>query len=92
MRTVNGVSIQSDAWQNYAKLAQAVTPADGVDLIDITRYVYVGVTGDLTVIMQDDATKTPVLFKAVPAGTLLPIAVGMIQATGTTATSIVALF
>lgn len=92
MRVVNGVLLQPEAGQVYATTASSVTPSDTVALPDVTRYVYVGVTGDLTVIMWGDATQTPVLFKAVPAGTLLPIAVTQVKATGTTATSILALF
>lgn len=92
MRTVNGATIQPDAWQNFAKLGAPVTPSDTVPLADITRSVYVGGTGDLTVIFQDDATGTPVTFKAVPVGTVLNIAVGTVKATGTTATNIVAMF
>ena len=92
MRQVNGATIQPDAWQNFSKLGSAVTPSDTVDLPDITRAVYVGGAGDLTVIFQDDATATPVTFKAVPVGTVLAIAVGIIKSTGTTATNIVAMY
>lgn len=92
MRTVNGVTIAPDAWQNYAKLAQAVTPSDSTPLPDVTRYVYVGGTGNLTVIFADDASQTPVTFTAVPTGALLPIAVSQVKATGTTATGVLALF
>lgn len=92
MRTVNGATLQPDAWQNFSKLAAAVTPSDSVGLVDITRYVYVGGTGDLAVVMADDPAQAAVLFKAVPVGSLLPIAVSLIKATGTTATNIVAMY
>jgi hypothetical protein len=92
MRVVNGVLLQPEAGQVYSTNAAAVVPSDTVPLTDVTRYLYVGVTGDVTVIMWADATKTPVLFKAVPAGTLLPIAVTQVMATGTTATQMVAMY
>lgn len=68
----------------------AVTPSDSADLTFVTRGVYVGVAGDLTVTPAYGASAS-VLFKAVPAGSLLPIRVSRIWATGTTATQIVAL-
>ena len=92
MRTVNGVLLSPEAGQVYATSASAVTPSNTTILPDVTRYVYVGGAGNLTVVMWGDATATPVLFTAVPAGTTLPIAVVQVMATGTTATAIVALY
>lgn len=66
----------------------AVTPSDTVDLTFITRAIYVGSAGALTVILAGGAT---VAFAAVPAGTWLWIAVTRVKATGTAAGSIVAL-
>ncbi len=68
--------------------ALAVTPSDTAT-IRHTRGVYVGVTGDLAVTMLEGNSVT---FVAVPAGALLPIRVSQVLATGTTATSIVAIF
>ena len=87
---VNGVTLQPTAGQVFATRAAAVTPGS-TPLADVTRYIYVGVTGNLVVIMADDASQTPITFTAVPAGTLLPIAVSFVTA-ASTATSIVALF
>ncbi len=80
--------------------AFAVTPSDSVELTAIPRGLYIGGAGDVTVILRGDpingtspATQTttvPVTYKAVPAGTLLPIAAAYVKATGTTATNIVA--
>jgi hypothetical protein len=64
---------------------EAVTPSDSTDLTYVSRALYVGVTGDVTVIMASGAT---LLFKAVPAGQILPIRVSRVKATGTTATNI----
>jgi hypothetical protein len=56
-----------------------------------SRGLYVGVTGDITVIMARTPA-TGVLFKAVPAGVILPIIVSSVVKAGTTATNLVAIF
>lgn len=73
-----------------ARNAAAVTPSDTVDLAELTRGLYVGGTGDVTVNMAD--TGSAVKFAAVPAGTLLPIRASRVKSTGTTATDIVAVW
>jgi hypothetical protein len=70
--------------------AVAVTPHDATDLAQVTRGLYVGVAGDVSVEMLD--TGTAVVFTAVPAGTVLPIRVTRVNATATDATNIVALY
>jgi hypothetical protein len=70
-------------------LMAAVTPSDSADLANVTRAVYIGGAGDLTVINVAGITVT---FKAVPVGTLLPIRVARIKATLTTASNLVALW
>ncbi len=82
------------SWDAPALNGAEVTPADGSDLSFVSRALYVGGAGDLEVVMagdhsSDGATLTIV---GVPAGTLLPLAVSRVKATGTTATSIVALW
>lgn len=66
----------------------AVTPDNGVDLTDNARALYIGGTGavKVTTVGGDDLT-----FTAVQAGSLLPVAVRRVWATGTTATTILAL-
>lgn len=76
-------------WSAPATRAAAITKADelfagGV----IYRALWVGGAGNLTVILADDSTE--VVITAVPAGTLLPIAVKQVSL-ATTATSIVGL-
>jgi hypothetical protein len=66
----------------------AVTPSDSVNLGFTTFGLYVGGAGNVTAVM---ASGEVVLFTAVPAGTLLPIQATRINATGTTATAMVAL-
>lgn len=65
----------------------AVVPSDTTVLSSV-RGLYVGGAGDVAVTMQDGTTGT---FKAVPVGTVLPLQVSKVMATGTTATLMLAL-
>jgi len=66
----------------------AVTPDDGAGLAETTRALYVGVGGDLTLVLAGGGQIT---FANVAAGTLLPLRASMVLATGTTAAAIVGL-
>jgi hypothetical protein len=66
-----------------------VTPSDTASLSQVSRALYVGQGGDLAVTMADGDT---VLFTAVPGGALLPIRASAVAASGTSASSIVALW
>lgn len=55
----------------------------------LARAVYVGATGDVTLILPDDG---PVEFKAVPAGTILPVRCKRVSAASASPANIVALF
>ncbi|MGE8367006.1 spike base protein, RCAP_Rcc01079 family [Cupriavidus sp.] len=70
--------------------AAVVTPSDTAVLDPPTKSLYIGTTGDLTVVLADDTTT--VTFTQVPAGTVLPVMVKKVMATGTAATNIVALY
>lgn len=70
--------------------AVAVTPSDTVNLTVPSRALYVGGAGNIVAVMQDSGTA--VTFTGVLAGTVLPIRVLRVNATSTTATSLVALF
>lgn len=65
-----------------------ITPSDATPLASIPKAIYVGVTGDITMMLARDSAS--VLFKAVPVG-VLPVRPLQVFATGTTATNIVAL-
>jgi hypothetical protein len=69
--------------------AVEVAPNDGVDLTNTSRALYVGGGGDVKVDMYGTGTVT---FVGVSAGSLLPVRVDRVYSTGTTATSIVALW
>lgn len=67
-----------------------VSPSDSIDLPYITRGVYVGIAGNITVSLPNSAST--VIFTAVPAGTILPIQTTRVYLNGTTAGAIVALY
>jgi hypothetical protein len=66
-----------------------ITKSDTDDLPQITKYIYVGGTGNITCINQDGAA---VLISAIPAGTTLPVRTTRVNSTATTATLMVAFF
>ncbi len=66
--------------------AAAITPADQGDLAVVTRALYVGIGGDLAVRMCGGGVVTLV---NVPSGTLLPLRIDQILASGTTAAGLV---
>ncbi len=66
----------------------AVTPNDSADLSKASRALYVGGAGDVKVTTVDGST---LVFSAVAAGTVLPVAAKRVFATLTTATNILAL-
>ena len=80
--------LRNEEW-GPAHHAVAVTPNDGADLTDTTRALYVGAAGDVKVDMYGSGTVT---FVGVTAGSVLPVRVDRVYSTGTTATSIVALW
>lgn len=66
-----------------------VTPSDAVDLPQVAKSLWVGGAGNVSVIAEGDTV--PVTLTAAAAGTLIPLRVKRVRATGTTATAIVAL-
>jgi hypothetical protein len=69
--------------------AAPVTPADSTPLPTAAQALFVGGAGNVALTTINNQSVT---FTAVPAGTLLPIACTFVKATGTSATSIVALW
>lgn len=65
----------------------AVTPDDNTPFAKKARLLYVGGTGDITLITPAGTT---LLFKSVPVG-FFHVQASQVKATGTTATNIVAL-
>lgn len=68
--------------------AFAITPADATDLAEVTRSIFVGGSGNVSVVMQSGQQVT---FQGLVSGAFLPIRARRIRATGTTATAIVGL-
>ena len=87
---------------DFGTEAAVVTPSDTIGYAtNIDRScLYVGVAGDVKVILSGvvgaagsgfpTATEA-IVFKAVPAGSILPVIVDYVLATGTTATDMIAL-
>ena len=67
-----------------------MTPNDSTDLTAATRGLYVGVSGDVVVIMADDSAA--VTITGLAAGVVHPLRVKRVKSTGTTASSIVAFY
>jgi hypothetical protein len=75
-----------------ATKALAITPNDGADLAFATRGIYIGGFGNLRVDMQGHADGgAAVTFVGLSAGTVLPVRVSRVYATGTTAINLVGL-
>ncbi|EPX77514.1 spike base protein, RCAP_Rcc01079 family [Litoreibacter arenae] len=72
-----------------ARSASTVVPDDTGDLPFVSRAIYVGQAGALSVEMVDGDTVT---FESVPAGSMLPIRASKVNATGTTAAAIISLW
>lgn len=69
----------------------AVTPSDTVDLPGgIAKALWIGAAGAVAIIAENDTVA--VTLAGAAAGQLIPIRTKRVKATGTTATSIVALF
>ena len=66
----------------------AITPSDTADIGRVTDAIYVGGAGTVAAVPQNNR----VLSLTAAAGTLLPLRVRRINATGTAATLIVALY
>lgn len=76
-----------------SRRAAAVTPSDSVDLAVYAKQLYIGTTGNITVVPAGDtsASGTGVLFSTVPVG-WFPVQVRRVNSTGTTASNIVAVY
>lgn len=75
----------SDGLESPLSFAEGVTPSDTDTLTHVSRAVYLGGAGDLSVVMRGGQTVT---FTAMSAG-WHPIRVTQVMATGTSATEIV---
>ena len=75
---------------NTSGACRAITPNDSTDLpLGICRAIYVGVGGDISI---DDLSGETVVFKNAISGSVIPVQTARVNATGTTATNLVALY
>ncbi len=83
---------KSNEWkeQRPYRDAASITPNDSADLPDLSRGIFVGTGGALTVRLLD--ASADVVFANIPNGTLLPISVRRVMVTGTTASGLIALY
>ena len=72
-----------------ARDAIVVVPNDTTDLAILPRAFFIGQTGDVSARLAGGQT---VVFRNVQAGSLLPVRAARVNATGTTAADIVALW
>ena len=89
MPAIDNFSSTRGPGETPAENAVAVAPNDTNELTHVTTALYIGGAGNVTVRMHGGGTVT---FAAVPAGTQLRIRAKGVNATGTTATNIVALY
>lgn len=66
----------------------AVTPHDSNDLAEVTRALYVGGAGAVSLVLASGASVT---LTGVAGGTILPLRLRQVKAIGTTATHLVGL-
>lgn len=68
---------------------RAVTPSDTVNIASgPARALYIGVTGDVVAVNENNVAIT---FKNAAQGSIIPISTKRVNATGTTATNLIAL-
>lgn len=73
-----------------AQGAVVITPNDSADLTTVpTKGIYIGVTGDVKVTLNDGSTVT---FTSLSSGVIHPLSVKRVFAIGTTATNILAVY
>lgn len=72
----------------------AITPDDNNNLQNVVRGIFVGTTGDVSVVMlgESDAPPQALVFKNVQGGTILPVRCYAVTAVGTTASDLIGLF
>lgn len=79
----------ADSLISPATICFAIVPADGGELTQVTKALYVGTGGDIALRPLDGTAD--VTFRNVPDGAVLDVRVRAVRATGTTAADIVGL-
>lgn len=86
----NEFASTQDAPTQPARNLAAVTPNDSTDLANVSKALWIGGAGNVSIIAADDSSA--VLISGVAAGTILPIRAKRVLSTNTTATLIVSLY
>ncbi|MGQ7829926.1 spike base protein, RCAP_Rcc01079 family [Altererythrobacter sp. Z27] len=79
----------ADSLISPAQICFPIAPSDSEELLQVTKAIYVGEGGDVTLRTIDGPGD--VTFANVPTGAILDVRVRAVRATGTTATNIVGL-
>lgn len=80
---------RADAINAPAQRGFAIAPSDGADLVAETRGLWVGASGDIVLVL---ASGDEVTIAGAVGGTVLPLRVRRVKASGTTATQLVGLY
>lgn len=81
-------SFQADSPDAPARKLLAVTPNDSTDLTDIPKALWVSGAGTVNVVGVGDVANTGTALGSLAVGTIIPVRVRRVRATGTTATLI----
>jgi hypothetical protein len=88
MPAIDKQAQRGDTTDFPAKSLRAVTPHDTNELEYVSKALFIGTGGTLSLIAQED---TAAVSLTVVAGQIVPVRAKIVRATGTTATGIVAL-
>lgn len=89
MPAVDKFASNSEGMNAPCDNAEVVTASDTTELSSVSRALYVGTGGTISVLMNDGTTA---VFKNVPSGSILPIRIRRVNSTGTvTAADLLAL-
>lgn len=87
---INRFSTFSTGLDSPPTTLETVTPSDSVFLAQVCRAVYVGVGGDVAVVVNQAGADATFVHKNVPSGTYLLGLIHRVNATNTTATNMIA--
>ena len=90
MAAVDTFSSHQPATMAPARNAFAITPHDTNELERVTRAIYVGGAGNISVVLADDSSA--VTFVGLVAGSVLPICAKQVKHTDTNATYLLGLY
>lgn len=77
----------TDSVTSPARNCFAITPSDAGELSSVTKAIYVGTGGDVTLLPADNLDD--VIFRNVPSGMTLDVRASAVRSSGTTAADLV---